>query len=127
MENFKTEMTRRTKEFALRVLRMCSTTLKGGYEREHVGHQLFRCATSVAANFRAACHAKSSVDFLQKMKICEEEADESWFWIDFAVTAEFITIPMASALMSEAHEIACIISATCKTARARLNLQKNKK
>ena len=125
MNDFKADMTRRTKEFALRVLRMCSSSLKENYERVHVGHQLFRCATSVAANFRAACHAKSSADFLQKMKICEEEADEACFWIDFAVSAKFISEPMAAPLVAEAHEIACIISATCKTSR--LNLQNRRK
>ena len=115
----------RTKTFALRVNQVCATSLKGSYEIEHVGHQLFRCATSVAANFRAACHAKSTADFLNKMKICEEEADESWFWMDFAIAAGYIQESRMTLLLQEAHEITCVVAATCKTARSNSN-RKNK-
>lgn len=79
--------------------------------------QLFRCATSVAANYRAAQRAKSDRDYLNKLKICEEEADEAWFWMDIIVACELIPLAKAEPLMNEAHELTAIISACCITKR----------
>ncbi|MDO5470601.1 MAG: four helix bundle protein [Akkermansia sp.] len=93
-------MSARTRSFALQVLRLCGE-LHGDYVVEHVGKQLLRAASSLAANFRAACHAKSSPDCFSKLKMCEEKSVVACFWL-------------------EANEIAAIISASCVTARARL-------
>ena len=75
-EEMKGEMKRRTKEFALRVIRLVQSLPKGQMA-DVLGKQLLRSGTSVGANYRAACRAKSRADFISKMGIVEEEADES--------------------------------------------------
>ncbi|MFQ5637494.1 MAG: four helix bundle protein, partial [bacterium] len=74
-------MKRRTKDFAKQVIRFCRT-LPENREGRLIGNQLFRSGTSVAANYRAACRARSKRDFISKMGIVEEEADESFFWFE---------------------------------------------
>ena len=76
----------RTKDFGLRVIRMWKS-LPTNTLSEVLGKQLLRCATSVAANYRAACLAKSDPDFFNKIKICQEEADESCLWIEYIIEA----------------------------------------
>ncbi len=72
---------RRTQQFALRVVRAVEA-LPNGRASNVIGNQLLRSATSVAANYRAACRAKSAADFVSKMGTVEEEADESMFWME---------------------------------------------
>ena len=72
------DLKERTKSFALRVLRLVES-LPQDRSAKHIGGQLMRSGTSVAANYRAACRAKSNADFIAKMGIVEEEADESVF------------------------------------------------
>lgn len=84
-----------------------------------LGKQLLRCATSVGANYRAACIAKSRADFVAKMKICEEECDESEYWIRLLVEGELIKGELVADLRREAHELTSIFTASAKTARDR--------
>ena len=79
--------------------------------------QLFRCATSVAANYRASGRAKSDKDYLNKLKICEEEADETVFWMDMLVACELVRAQKIEALMREADELTAIITTACITTR----------
>lgn len=79
--------------------------------------QLFRCATSVAANYRAALRAKSDRDYLNKLKICEEEADEAEFWMDLLVRCALVKQHKVEPLMKEADELTAIITASCITKR----------
>ena len=119
MENgiaFREAMTQRTREFALRVYKLCSA-LPHTPESMHMRDQLFRCATSVAANYRASGRAKSDKDYLNKLKICEEEADEAEFWMDMLVSCELIRFQKIEALMKEAAELTAIITASCITKR----------
>lgn len=111
------ELRDRTQTFALRVVRMC---LKLPHEMEFVvlGKQLLRCATSVGANYRAACIAKSKADFVAKMKICEEESDESEYWLELLVKGGFVKPEDVADLRREAHELTTIFAASAKTARA---------
>ena len=88
--------------------------------------QLFRCATSVAANYRAAHRAKSDRDYLNKLKICEEEADESIFWIEMIVFCGLIPADKTENLLQEANEITAIISASCITKRKHIEESKNR-
>lgn len=75
------ELKKRTKKFAVEIIKLTDS-----YPRSQAGkvvsHQLIRCATSVAANYRAACRARSAADFISKITIVEEEADESLFWLE---------------------------------------------
>ena len=88
-----------------------------GADREVIGKQLLRCATSVGANYRAACLAKSRADFLNKIKICEEEADESEYWLELIVRANLMPAAQLKPLREEAHAIASIMASAAKTTR----------
>lgn len=79
--------------------------------------QIIRASTSVAANYRAACRAKSDSDFLFKIKIVEEEADETLFWLEIIVLLELIRRKRLESLIKEAEELLKIFSASAITAR----------
>ena len=112
----KRELQARTKQFALRVIRLCSKLPKNTVGRV-IGAQLLRCGTSVGANYRAACLGKSHPDFINKLKICEEEADESVYWIELIVDSELMKKELLDSILQEAREISFIMSASVKTAR----------
>jgi four helix bundle protein len=113
-------MQERTKNFALRVIRLINT-LPDTPTTRVIGNQLLRSATSVGANYRAACRAKSDADFLYKLSIVEEEADESLYWLELILEAEIVREPLLQPLLQEANELVAITVATIKT------LKQNKK
>jgi four helix bundle protein len=84
---------------------------------EIFGKQLIRCGTSVGANYRAACRAKSLADFIAKMGIVEEECDECLYWMELAIEAKLVDETLITDLMHEANEILSITIASIKTAR----------
>ena len=86
-------------------------------EHSVLGLQLLRCATSVGANYRAACIAKSRADFVAKIKICEEESDESEYWLELLVKSEMLSGKCVADLRREAHELTRIFATSAKTAR----------
>ena len=106
----------RTKRFALRIIRLVEALPKGK-TADVIGRQLLRSGTSVGANYRAACRAKSPADFISKMGIVEEEADESIFWMELLVEAKLINEDRLKELMAEAREILAITISSIKTAR----------
>lgn len=112
----KLELQERTKQFALRIIRLYSALPKGSAEYV-LGKQLLRCGTSVGANYRAACLAKSRADFAAKLKICEEEADECIYWLELICMAALLPESRLSPLTDEARQIAAIMAAACKTTR----------
>ncbi len=112
-------MVERLRLFALRVLNLCHI-LKDSYEKQSVGSQLLRCATSVAVCYRIAQHAISTRDFLNKMKVCEEEADEACYWLQLLADGGIVAETRMNSIIQEANEIAAIISASCVTIRSRL-------
>ena len=114
VNDFRTDMSARTRSFALRVLRLCGE-LHGDYVVEHVGKQVLKAASSVAANFRAACHAKSSSDFFSKLKMCEEKSIAACFWLDFIIDGQLKEGAQIESLKTEAYELASILSKTCLT------------
>ena len=79
-----TEMKRRTKEFAKEIIRLCRK-LPNNREGRLIGDQIFRSGTSIAANYRAACRARSKAEFISKLAIVEEEADETLFWLEIII------------------------------------------
>ena len=85
-----------------------------------LGKQLLRSATSVAANYRAACIAKSEADFYNKIKICQEEADESILWIEYLIEGEILSETKLSSLLDEARQLAAIMTASSLTVQKRL-------
>lgn len=106
----------RTKQFSLNVIHLCKT-LPDTPECRVIRDQLLRAATSVGANYRAACHARSRKDFIAKLAIVEEEADESQFWLELLDELEIGASGAVNELQDEAHQLASIVVASKKTAR----------
>ena len=118
---FTEELIRRTKQFALRIIKLYQALPKTG-ENQVIGKQVLRCGTSVAANYRAACRSRSKAEFYSKMSIVVEEIDETVFWLELMIEAKIVTEKKLSALLKESTELLFIFSKARKTAG-----QKNKK
>lgn len=112
------ELKKRTRDFALRVINLVET-FPSTFLGRHVGGQLIRCGTSVAANYRASCRAKSKADFIAKMGTVEEECDESIFWIEFAIDTNLVKLTRVSDLLDEANQLTAIFVSSINTARGR--------
>ncbi len=84
-----------------------------------IGKQLIRCATSVGANYRAACRAKSKADFVYKLRIVEEEADETIFWLEMLEESRLVQPKSTEKLQGEVNQILAIIVASVKTLKRR--------
>src|SRR6266576_3043143 len=112
------EMKRRTKEFALRVLKLADA-LPRTRSGNVIAGQIIRSGTSVAANYRALCRAKSRADFINKTSIVEEEADESCFWLELLIDRGLLGASRVQPLLREANELTAIFVASRKTAVSR--------
>jgi four helix bundle protein len=110
------DLKKRTKVFALRILKLVDALPKTTAGRA-LASQIVRSGTSVAANYRAACRAKSPADFISKMGIVEEEADETLFWLELLAESELVTAAKLTAIKDEANELIAITVASIKTAR----------
>ena len=110
------EMKRRTKAFAVRVIKLAGS-VSNDFVGRRLGDQLLRCGTSVAANYRAACHARSKADFVNKLGIAEEEADESVLWMELLIEAGLVSQKRLGKLLSEANELTAILVASRKTSK----------
>ena len=110
------EMKARTKAYANRVVKLCAA-LPNNWIARILGQQLLRSGTSVGANYRAVCRAKSNADFINKLRIVEEECDESLFWMELLVDNGFVKASRLGDLMKESDEILAIVVASTKTAR----------
>ncbi len=106
----------RTKQFAIKAIRLCRALPKSS-ESSIISRQLLRSATSVGANYRAVCRARSTPDFISKLGIVLEETDESLFWIDLLVDAGVASTDMVRLLRSEANELVAIFVASLRTAK----------
>jgi four helix bundle protein len=111
------ELKKRTQLFALAIIRFVQT-LPGNNSANIIGRQLLSCGTSVGANYRAACRTKSNADFIAKLKIVEEECDESSYWIELLLNLPLGKHSDLESLKKEADEILRIIVASIRTARA---------
>lgn len=119
------EMKQRTKLFALGIIQLVESLPK---ERTAgvLGGQLLRAGTSVGSNYRSACRAKSIADFISKMGIVEEEADESLCWMELLIDAGIEVNRKIEALMKEAGELLSITVASIKTARENQKLRRRR-
>jgi four helix bundle protein len=111
------EMKLRTKSYANRIVKLCSA-LPASWVAQTLGKQLLRSGTSVGANYRAVCRAKSNADFINKLRIVEEECDESLFWMELLVENNLVKPARLGNLMQEADEILAIVVSSAKTARS---------
>lgn len=115
----------RTKQLALRVIRL-TDALPVKPSSSVIGRQLMRCATSVGANYRAACRAKSTADLIAKLSIVEEEADECLYWLELLVESGTLPATKLQALMTETNEILAMTVASIKTLRRKQTNLKSK-
>ncbi|MCI0442831.1 four helix bundle protein [bacterium] len=111
------ELKNRTKTFALRIIRVVEA-LPTGRLCEILGRQILRAGTSVGANYRAACRARSNPDFLSKMGIVEEELDECLYWMELLADAKIMEVSRLKNLEKEANELLSITVSSIKTARS---------
>lgn len=109
------QMKSRTKDFALRVLKLADC-LRHSRSGNAIANQIVRSGTSVAANYRALCRAKSHADFVHKASVVEEEADECGFWLEMIIDAELFPAMRVTPLLQEANEITAMLVATRRTA-----------
>jgi len=110
------ELKARTKRFGLRVMNLVDALPKTTSGRA-IGNQLVRSGTSVGANYRAACRSRSKAEFIAKIGIVAEEADESAFWLELIMDANILKTDLVSPLRQEAEELTAIFTASGRTAK----------
>jgi len=116
MANRSDELKTRTKKFALRIIKV-SRALPRSPEARVIGYQLLRSGTSVAANYRAACRGRSRPEFLAKIGIVVEEADETVFWLEMLTEAGLVRAELLGDIISEANQLVAIFSASQLTVK----------
>jgi four helix bundle protein len=109
----------RTKQFALRIITLVGALPKS-IEGRAIASQLVRCGTSVAANYRADCRARSQVEFIAKVGVVLEEADETQFWLELIIEAKLLSVRRVQPLLDEAGELVAIFVASRKSAVSNL-------
>ena len=114
MLNFAEEFKNRTKKFAVDVIIYCKALPKSD-EAFIIKKQLIRSATSVAANYRAVCRARSDAEFFSKLSIVVEESDESVFWLELIKDSDILNSNETTVILNEATEILKIVSKSRKT------------
>jgi len=112
------EFKRRTNTYALRIIKLVQS-FDGSQVHRVIAGQLLRAGTSVGANYRAACRARSRADFISKMGVVEEECDESLYWLELLIDAGIVKKTLLADLIKEANEILALVVASRKTARVR--------
>jgi four helix bundle protein len=109
----------RTKKFALRILKLAAS-LPSTIEGKAIRGQLVRAGTSVGANYRAACRGRSRAEFIAKMGVVEEEADESAFWLELIIEAALLKENRVRPLLHEANELTRIMASSRISASRRI-------
>jgi four helix bundle protein len=113
----------RTKQFALRIFKLVAA-LPNNLQGRTVGGQLVSAGTSIGANYRAACRGRSRAEFVAKLGIVEEEADESAFWLELIIEGALLKASLVQPLLDEATELTRIVAVSRMTALKRGNLKK---
>jgi four helix bundle protein len=110
------ELRDRTKNFALRIIRLFRS-FPYRTETQVLGKQLLRCGTSVAANYRAVCRSRSKAEFIARVGIAAEEADEAVLWLELLTESGILKSEMTEGHLKEAKELAAILTASQQTAK----------
>ena len=113
------ELKERTKQFAIRIVRMFRA-LPRTEEARVIGRQALRSGTSLAANYRAVCRARSRPEFIAKMGVVVEESDETIFWLELLVETGIVPLSRMQALLREANELVLIFAASRRTAKFKI-------
>ena len=109
------DLKKRTKQFALRIIKFVAALPKNIVGRA-IGNQLIRAGTSVGANYRSACKARSKKEFIAKLGVVEEEADESAYWMELIIEGKLLKKELVQPLLDEANELVAIMAASRITA-----------
>ena len=117
-------MRHRTEAFAIRIVRLFRA-LRASEEGRVLGRQVLRSGTSVAANYRAACRARSKVEFVARLGIAVEEADETVFWLGLLGESQVLPKKRLQALLQEAEELRAILAVSRKTAKSSITKSPN--
>jgi four helix bundle protein len=112
------ELKNRTKRFAIEVIKLCEELPKTMAGRA-IGNQIIRSSTSVAANYRAACRARSKAEFASRIGVVEEEADETGFWLELIGETSLMSTSRLRPLLQEADELTRIMVASSRRVRPR--------
>ena len=112
------ELKDRTKNFALAIINLAKDLPKNSIGKI-VEHQLIKAGTLVGANYRASCRAKSKADFIYKINVVEEEADETQFWLELTIEAELLKENLVNPLLKEAKELTAIFTSAGRTAKSK--------
>ena len=110
------ELKQRTKDFAIRVVKLYRS-LPHTPDAQTLGKQVLRSGTSVAANYRAVCRTRSKADFISKMGVVLEEADETVFWLELLIETGVLNADRTSALLKEANELLAVFGASLRTSK----------
>ena len=119
------ELKKRTKQFALRVMKLVGALPENSVGRP-IGNQLIRSGTAIGANYRAACRGRSKAEFVAKLGIVVEEADESCYWLELIIDGELLKKPQVEPLLTEANELTAIMTAAHKTAQSSIQNPQSK-
>ena len=111
------ELKNRTRKFAVDILNFVDQ-LPTRRSAQIIANQLGRSASSIAANYRASCRSRSFAEFISKLGIVEEEADETYFWLDIITETKNADLESVAPLLNEAHELTAIFTASHKTAKS---------
>ena len=114
------ELKRRTREFAIRIMNLVDApplSVKG----RTIANQLVRSGTAVGANYRACCRSRSKAEFIARLGVVEEEADESAFWLELVIEGGLLSAEKVQALLGEANELVAIMAASWKSAALTAN------
>ena len=112
----KDELKSRTKQFAINIIRLIEE-LPNTKAGNTIGSQIIRSGTSVAANYRSACRARSNADFISKITVVEEECDETLFWLELIMDSGLLKKEVLAEMIREANELTAIFTATGRTAK----------
>lgn len=110
------ELLKRTKQFALRIMKLVDALPNTPIGRS-IGNQLVRCGTSVGANYRSACRGRSKAEFIARLGIVQEEADESGYWLELLIEGEVMKQSLVQPLLDEADELVAIFTSSITSAK----------
>ena len=116
MQSQQEQLRDRTKKFAVRIVR-AYRALPYKTDAQVLGKQLLRCGTAVAANYRACCRARSKAEWIAKIGIVVEEADETVFWLEMLSDCDIVPTNKLEALLEEAHQLSALFTASQRTSR----------
>ena len=111
------ELKQRTRRFAVAIIRLCRSVPRT-YDDRVIARQLVRSGTSVGANYNSACRARSRPEFVSKLNIVLEEADETLYWLDLLIESDLVAATKVQPLKKEANELVSILVASLRTAKS---------